>query len=88
MRAMVYGDLYENCALPDVSDDEKDKLRKAYREQLRMHKLAMDGFPTDREIEMHYNDLPTSEQGKDIKPFNKMLELIKLYDGLRIYKLN
>ena len=30
----------------------------------------------------------TSEQGKDIKPFNKMLELIKLYDGLRIYKLN
>ena len=53
-----------------------------------MHKLAMNGFPTDREIEMHYNDLPTSEQGKDIKPFNKMLELIKLYDGLRIYQLN
>ena len=84
----AYGDLYETCALPDVSDDEKKRLRKAYREQLRMHKLAMDGFPTDREIEMHYNDLPASEQGKDIKPFNKMLELIRLYDGLRIYKLN
>lgn len=86
------GDLYETCNLPDIPDDpdgkKKDKLRKNYREQLRMHKLAMNGFPTDREIEMHYNDLPTFEQGKDIKPFNKMLELIKLYDGLRIYKLN
>ena len=88
----TYGDLYETCALPEIPDDpdgkKKDKIRKAYREQLRMHKLAMDDFPTDREIEMHYHDLPTSEQGKDIKPFNKMLELIKLYDGLRIYKLN
>lgn len=83
------GDLYETCALPDTLDaKEKKKLRKDYREQLRMHKLAMDGFPSDREIEQHYNDLSPEEQGKDIKPFNKMLELIKLYDGLRIYKLN
>ena len=83
------GDLYETCELPDtLSDDKKKALRKCYREQLRMHKLAMDGMPSDREIEHHYDELPTEEKGKDIKPFNKMLELIKLYDGLRIYKLN
>ena len=86
------GDLYDTCNLPEIPDDpdgkKKVKLRKDYREQLRMHKLAMNGFPTDREIEMHYHDLPSFEQGKDIKPFNKMLELIRLYDGLRIYKLN
>ena len=84
-----YGDFYETCVLPDSLDDEqKADLRKKYREQLRVHKLAMDPTPTDREIEMHYHDLPTDEQGKDIKPFNTMLKLIKLYDGLRIYKLN
>ncbi len=86
------GDLYDTCNLPDIPDDpdgkKRKQLRKDYREQLRMHNLAMDGFPTDREIEMHYHDLPAFEQGKDIKPFNKMLELIRLYDGLRIYKLN
>lgn len=83
------GTLYENCDVPDsLNEEEIKKLRRDYREQLRMHKLAMDGFPTNGEIYIHYNDLPDVEQGKDYKPFNKMLELIKLYDGLRIYRLD
>ena len=83
------GALYEVCPLPvPAGEGGERQLRSALREQLRMHKLAMDGFPTDREIELHYQDLPPFEQGKDIKPFNKMLELIRLYDGLRIYSLN
>ena len=33
-------------------------------------------------------DLPEDEKGKDYRPFNSMLKLIKKFDGLRIYKLN
>ena len=73
----IYGDVYENE--PDA---------KALREQLRMHKLAMDGNPTRDEIFAHYAELPLSEREKDYEPFNSMLKLIKKFDGLRIYKLD
>ena len=73
----IYGDVYENE--PDA---------KALREQLRMHKLAMDGNPTRDEIFAHYAELPLSEREKDFEPFNSMLKLIKKFDGLRIYKLD
>ena len=66
--------------------DEK-KARKALREQLRMHKLAMDGNPDDEQIRAHYNALPESEKRKDYEPFNSMLRLVKKFDGLRIYSL-
>ena len=42
----------------------------------------------DREaIRAHFNQLPENEQGKDIWPFNSMLQLLKKFDGLRIYHL-
>jgi len=59
--------------------------RKAFREQMRMHKLAMDGEPSEQEIFAHYDALPETEKGKDWEPFNSMLKLIKVFDGLRIY---
>ena len=62
--------------------------RKALREQLRMHKLAMNGHPTEAEIAEHYEALPDDEKGKDLEPFNSMLKLIKRFDGLRLYALN
>ena len=62
--------------------------RKAFREQMRRHKLTMDGLPSDREIREHYEALPETEKGKDYEPFNSMLKLIKKFDGLRIYKLH
>lgn len=84
-----YGELYEKVDLPDELDKEAQrKRRKDYREQTRMHKLAMDGNPTDREIRIHYDRLSADDQDKDAEPFNCMLKLIKQYDGLRIYKLN
>ena len=76
-----YGDAYEKLG--------KDRAeRKALREQLRMHVLTMDGDPTAGEIRAHYDALPEEEQGKDWLPFNNMLALIKVFDGLRIYKLD
>ena len=67
--------------------DSPDRARRDLREQLRMHRLAMDGDPSSEEIYAHYLELPEAEQDKDWKPFNSMLRLIKKFDGLRIYRL-
>ena len=75
-----YGEAYEM-----LTDDPAE--RKVLREQFRMHKLAMDGDPTEKEIKKHYDGLSEYDKGKDWLPFNNMLALIKLFDGLRIYKL-
>ncbi len=85
------GDLYETA---EVSKEmigqygDEGTARKALREQLRMHKLAMDETATQEEIFAHYEALPLAEREKDYEPFNSMLKLIKKYDGLRIYRLD
>ena len=87
----ISGDLYETAPIPDEMlrryGDEKTA-RKALREQFRMHKLAMDGNPTSSEVFEHYETLSEDDQDKDWKPFNKMLALLKKYDGTRIYRLD
>ena len=87
------GDSYESLKLPEEFEDKTpDEKKKAFmnarREQMRMHKLAMDGNPTSEEIKEHYLTLPVSEQDKDWKPFNSMLRLLKKFDGIRIYSLD
>ena len=87
----IYGDAYETLTLKNMNfadANEEKKFRKALREQFRMHKLTMDGSPTTEEIKAHFRTLPESEQGKDVEPFNRMLQLIRKFDGLRIYHLN
>ncbi len=76
------GDAYEKL-LSEAPKKEQDDLR----EQLRMHKLTMNCGATEAAIRRHYRQLPPREQGKDTKPFNSMLKLLKKYDGVRIYKL-
>jgi len=87
----ISGDLYETAPIPDEMlrwyGDQKTA-RKALREQLRMHKLAMDGSPKEAEILAQYAALPPEEREKDYEPFNSMLKLIKKFNGLRIYKLD
>ena len=61
--------------------------RRALREQMRRHALAMDGPLSSESILAHYNDLPEEDQDKDWKPFNVLLQLLKKFDGLRIYQL-
>ena len=63
------------------------QFRRILREQTRMHKLMMNGELTRKNILEHYHSLSEEDQGKDWKPFNSMLKLIKKYDGLRIYTL-
>ena len=54
---------------------------------MRCHKLVMDGELTSKDILKHYNGLSDEDKGKDWKPFNAMLKLLKRFDGLRIYYL-
>ena len=87
----IKGDLYETAPLPEGmlrAFGDETKARKALREQLRMHKLAMDGNPEEEEIFADYAALPLEEREKDYEPFNSMLKLVKRFDGLRIYKLD
>lgn len=89
--AWTPGDLYETAEIPAdmlAQYGDENTARKALREQLRMHKLAMKENPTQDEIFAHYEALPLEEREKDYEPFNSMLKLIKKYDGLRIYQLD
>ena len=79
------GSAYET--LPVDSDNEK-QARRALREQLRCHRLAMDGDLSSEQIREHYFSLSEEDQDKDWRPFNSMLKLLKTFYGLRIYKLS
>ncbi len=81
------GDAYAKANVPrGVNEDE---YRKMLREHLRCHEMTMDGEPSDKDITEHYHTkLSDDDKGKDWKPFNSMLKLIKVFDGLRIYKLS
>ena len=81
-----YGNEYETLPL-DVPAEEEKAARAALREQLRCHKLCMDGKLSHEEIRAHYQRLPKAYQDKDWKPFNKLLELLKMFDGSKIYRL-
>ena len=81
-----YGTAYETVTL-EGSEEEKKEARAALREQFRCHKLTMDGKLTHEEVRAHYQRLDTKDQDKDWRPFNKLLVLLKKFDGLRIYRL-
>ena len=86
-RAMGWreGDDYERVAVPEGADDRS--YRKMLREQMRCHRLAMDGELTHESVLAHYQGLAEGDKGKDWLPFNSMLRLIEAFDGLRIYQL-
>ncbi|MBQ7736273.1 MAG: hypothetical protein IJT62_00390 [Oscillospiraceae bacterium] len=77
------GTEYETLPL----DTDDPAARKALREQLRCHALAMDGDPSSEEVKLHFFSLSDEDQDKDWKPFNSMLLLLKKFDGLRLYRL-
>ena len=85
------GDAYKTIPaemVPFAASCDERNIRKILREQFRMHELALSGDFTAEEAWQHYLALPEAEQQKDILPFNRMLKLIKKFDGLRIYQLS
>ena len=81
-----YGNDYETLPL-DVPAEQEKTARAALREQLRCHKLCMDGKLTHDEIRAHYLRLSKAYQDLDWKPFNRLLELLKEDEGTQIYRL-
>ncbi|MBR5975981.1 MAG: hypothetical protein IK020_12505 [Clostridiales bacterium] len=83
----VVGNDYETAVenRKDLTVAEKKELSGKLREQMRRHKLTMNGNPTTEEIKKHYDELPPEEQDKDWRPFNSLLKILKKFDGVRIY---
>lgn len=81
------GDLYEHVPLPEGADEYT--YTRILREQMRIHKhMLPDKNFTSEEIYKYYDGLKDRDKVRDRKPFNSMLQLIKKYDGLRIYKFS
>ena len=79
------GDLYEQAPVP--SDADEKSYRAALREQTRCHKLVVDGELTKERILSHYREhLSEYEKQKNYQPFNRMLKLMRKFDGVRIYQ--
>ncbi|MBQ8983525.1 MAG: hypothetical protein IJ079_08035 [Lachnospiraceae bacterium] len=45
------------------------------------------GLIREESAKANYDNLQEKDQGKDIEPLECMLDLLRLYDGLRIYRL-
>jgi hypothetical protein len=80
-----HGNDYERVPVPHGTTE--GPYRKMLREQMRCHKLALDGELTQERIRAHYQVLPEVEKGRDSLPFNSMLRLMEQFDGLRLYRL-
>jgi hypothetical protein len=79
------GDLYERVPAPPGADEKT--FRAALREQTRCHRLVMDGELTKERIIAHYQEhLSEYEKQKNYQPFNRMLKLMRKFDGVRIYQ--
>ena len=79
------GDLYERVPAPRDADEKA--FRAALREQMRCHRLVMDGELTKERILAHYQEhLSEYERQKNYQPFNRMLKLMRKFDGVRIYQ--
>ena len=64
---------------------------KSERENKRIHKDLIPNYEykiyvTDKEAQKNYNRLGKAEQDKDTEPMKYMLLMLKMFDGLRIYK--
>ena len=80
--------LEEHYEMGWVYGEPKDKNE---RENKRIHKdmiknYVYNGEVSDEDAKEHYKELNKAEQDKDTEPMKYMLLMLKMFDGLRIYK--
>ena len=84
----------EETGITDTSSAEFKNAFKGKREMLRKHwDMIPDYEYSGNELEMeivkkNYERIGQEEQDKDTKPMDHMVELLKKFDGLRIYRLS
>lgn len=80
-----------------VQELQKDfgTLEKEERDFLRQHKYMIKDYDYENQLDIseeavkkNYDRLGKAEQDKDTNPIECMLVMLKLFDGLRIYRLN
>lgn len=80
-----------------VQELQKDfgTLEKEERDFLRQHKYMIKDYDYENQLDIseeavkkNYDRLGIAEQDKDTNPMECMLVMLKLFDGLRIYRLN
>lgn len=81
----VHGNEYETCKVPAGCSEKEE--RQKIREQMRCHKLMINGDITAERAREHFVSLPLEEQDKDLEPLNWMLYLIHTLDGVKIYSI-
>lgn len=68
--------------------------KKKNRDLLRLHEDMIPGYTppaegvSEEKAQENYNRLDKAEQKKDTDPMKCMLSLLRMFDGLRIYRLN
>lgn len=70
---------------PDLTGDERE-LKRLHMDMISEEELG-DGLTPEKALS-HYKKLSKEEQDKDVEPMNTMLTLLKLFDGVRIYRLS
>lgn len=80
-----------------VQELQKDfgTLENEERDFLRQHKYMIKDYDYENQLDIseeavkkNYDRLGKAEQDKDTNPMECMLVMLKLFDGLRIYRLN
>lgn len=69
----------------DYKGDERE-LRRMHRDMI-SDELLIHGELTKEACDLHYKMLNKEEQDKDVKPMNAMLDLLNIFDGVRVYRL-
>ncbi len=69
------------------ADSDERELRRIHKDMLD-ESLLVNGELTQEAASLHYKMLDMAERDKDVEPMNAMLELLKIYDGVRIYSLS
>ncbi len=69
----------------DFTGDERELMR-AHRDMID-DSFLVKGELTQEACSLHYKMLNKEEQDKDVKPMNAMLDLLNIFDGVRVYRL-
>ncbi len=69
----------------NLSGDERE-LKRMHRDMID-DSLLVKGELTQEGCSLHYRMLNKEEQDKDVKPMNAMLDLLNIFDGVRVYRL-
>lgn len=68
-----------------LSGDEREQ-RRIHADMIPAEKIT-DGVISEEAVKENYDRLGKGEQDKDIAPMDAMLTLLKMFEGLRIYKM-